>query len=76
MAEPDRPHDNTTRHMRVACWITKVTDTHSEYVIDLLIAFPWQQCLSECAPVLCYSRLLVLFTIKPGLQFGHHCAEG
>jgi len=41
MAEPDRPHGNITRHMRVACWITKVTDTHSEYVIGLLIAFPW-----------------------------------
>jgi len=27
--------DNTTRRMRIACWITKATDTHthSEYVI-------------------------------------------
>jgi hypothetical protein len=30
-------HDNIIRRMRVACWITKATDTHSEYVI--LIAF-------------------------------------
>jgi hypothetical protein len=29
--------DNIIRRMRFACWITKATDTHSEYVI--LIAF-------------------------------------
>jgi hypothetical protein len=29
--------DNITWRMRIACWITKATDTHSEYVI--LIAF-------------------------------------
>jgi len=29
-------YDNIIRRMRVACWITKVTDTHSEYVILLL----------------------------------------
>jgi hypothetical protein len=28
--------DNIIRRMRVACWITKTTDTHSEYVILLL----------------------------------------
>jgi hypothetical protein len=28
------------RLMRIACWITKATDTHSEYVI--IIAFPGQ----------------------------------
>jgi len=33
------------RRMRFACWITKATDTHSEYVI--LIAFPLQQYLYE-----------------------------
>jgi hypothetical protein len=35
--------------MRFACWITKATDTHSEYVI--LIAFPLQQWLRERASV-------------------------
>jgi len=30
--------DNTTRRMSIACWITKATDTQSEYVI--LTAFP------------------------------------
>ena len=37
--------DNIIRRMRFACWITKTTDTHSEYVI--LIAFPRQQLLGE-----------------------------
>jgi hypothetical protein len=32
--------DNIIRRIRFACWITKATDTHSEYVI--LIAFPRQ----------------------------------
>jgi hypothetical protein len=40
---------NTIRRMRIACWITKATDTHSEYVI--LIAFPRQQWLHERASV-------------------------
>jgi hypothetical protein len=31
--------------MRIACWIPKATDTHSEYVI--LIVFPMQQWLHE-----------------------------
>jgi hypothetical protein len=30
--------ENRIRRMRIACWITKATDTHSEYVI--LTAFP------------------------------------
>ena len=36
--------------MRIACWITKTTNTHSEYVIR--IAFPRQQCLGECTSML------------------------
>jgi hypothetical protein len=30
--------DNIIQRMRFACWITKATDSHTEYVI--LIAFP------------------------------------
>ena len=37
VVQPDRPRI-TIRHMRFASWITKATDTHSEYVI--LIALP------------------------------------
>jgi hypothetical protein len=27
--------DNILRRIRIACWITKATDTHSEYVIHI-----------------------------------------
>ena len=37
MVEPDRPQ-MAVGHMRIAWWITKATNTHSDYVI--LIAFP------------------------------------
>jgi len=40
----------TVRGMRIACWITKATNTHSKYVI--IIAFPLQQWLHECASML------------------------
>jgi hypothetical protein len=33
--------DNTIWHMRIACWIPKATNTHSEYAIH--IAFPLQR---------------------------------
>ena len=39
--------------MRIACWIPKATNTHSEYVI--LIAFPLQQWLQERASMLRYT---------------------
>jgi hypothetical protein len=42
--------DNITRRMHFACWITKATDTYSEYVI--LIAFPRQEWLRECTSML------------------------
>ena len=37
--------DNIKQRMRFARWITKATDTHSEYTI--LIAFPLQQWFRE-----------------------------
>jgi len=37
IVQPDRPQ-MTIRRMRIACWIPKSTDTHSECVT--LIAFP------------------------------------
>jgi hypothetical protein len=45
-------HDNirVIRRMRIACWINKATDTHSEYAI--LIEFPRHQWLLERACVL------------------------
>ena len=44
IVEPDRP-DMTVWRMRIACWMPKATNTHSEYVI--LIAFSLQQGLHE-----------------------------
>jgi len=44
--------------MRTACWITKATNTHSEYVI--LIAFPQQQWLQERASMLPYMYIACL----------------
>ena len=53
--------DNIIRRMRFACFITKTTDTHSEYVI--LIAFARQQWLRERASMLRYTTLPVLLCL-------------
>jgi hypothetical protein len=45
--------DNTIWRIRITCWITKATDTHSEYVI--LIAFPRKQWLCERPSMLSYT---------------------
>ena len=55
IAEPGRPQ-LTIWHKRIACWIPKFTNTHSEYVI--LIAFSLPQRLHERASV--YIACLVL----------------
>jgi hypothetical protein len=47
--------DNMVRRMRFAWWVTKVTNTHSQYVI--LIAFPRQQWLRERVSLLLYVHL-------------------
>jgi hypothetical protein len=49
----------TLWHMHLACWITKATDTRSEYVIFL--ALPQQKWLCEC--------VLVLWLYKQCLSF-------
>jgi hypothetical protein len=33
IVEPDMPHDNIIWRVRIACWKTKATYTHSKYVI-------------------------------------------
>jgi len=43
------------------CWIIKATNTHLEYVI--LIAFPQQHWLLECALVLHYTYIVFLVKI-------------
>jgi hypothetical protein len=42
--------DSIIQWMCIVCWITKDTDTHSEYMI--LFAFPEQQWLHKCTAML------------------------
>jgi len=60
VVEPGRPQ-MTIWHMRIACWIPKSTNTHSQYVI--LIAFPLQQWLQERASVLRYTYMACLVPV-------------
>ena len=71
IVEPDRPQMTIWR-MRIACWISKATDTHSEYVI--LIAFPRLQWLHErawmsCLYLQCLSCLFEIRTLIVVLRF-------
>ena len=60
IVQSDRPK-RTTWRTRIACWIPKATNTHSEYVT--LIAFPLQQWLHERLSMLRYpySACIVVF---------------
>jgi hypothetical protein len=49
---------NTLRRMRIACWITKATDTHLECI--RVTAFPRQQWLREHALMLRYKHIACL----------------
>jgi hypothetical protein len=54
IAERNRAQMSILR-MRIACWIPKATDTHSENVI--IIAFPRQRWLQERASMLRYAYI-------------------
>jgi hypothetical protein len=54
MVQTDR-RQRTIRCMRDACWITKATDTHPEYV--LFTALPLQQWLQERNSMLSYTYI-------------------
>jgi hypothetical protein len=47
--------------MRIACWITKATNTHSQYLIPTVI--PLQQWLQERASLLHYTYIVCLFML-------------
>ena len=57
--------DNIIQPMRIACWLPKATNTHSEYVI-IIIAFPIQKLLQERASMLLskYITCLVKFLLR------------
>ena len=50
IVQQDRPYI-TIRRVRIACWITKATNTHSE--CEPSIAFPLQKWLQERSSMLC-----------------------
>jgi len=60
VAEPDRPQMTIWR-MRVAWWIPKATDTHSEYVV--LIAFPLHQRPHDSISMLRYVHYMLLHVL-------------
>ena len=55
--EPDRPQ-MTIRRKHIACWITKIKNPQSEYVIRF--AFPLQQWLHQRASRLRYMYIVCL----------------
>ena len=61
--------DDTIPRMRIAIWIPKATDTHSEYVT--LIAFQLQLCL--CTSV---SMLAFIHTLSVPLSSSLHLMDG
>jgi len=56
--------------MRVACWVTKVTDTHSDYII--LFVFPLLKWLNGSASVLRYTYIDCLFSLFCETEFQTH----
>jgi hypothetical protein len=78
IVEPDRPQMTIWR-TRFACWITKATNTHSEYVI--LIAFLLQQWWHErpstlhmaylaCIVMVCLYFNIILVSLQEFNEFG------
>ena len=70
--EPDRPQMTIWR-MRIACWITKAANAHSEYVI--IIAFPLQQWLQESTSMLRTLNVLLILTLDDGSGHSHAPAD-
>jgi hypothetical protein len=62
--ERQAKNNNILQRMHLARWITKATDTHSEYVI--LATFPWQQWLRESTSMSCYTYIACLVKVCMG----------
>jgi hypothetical protein len=52
--------------MLIACWITKTTNTISDYVIR--IDFPLQQCLHESSSMLRYRQIAPTFHFEGNME--------
>ena len=64
IVQPDTPQ-MTTWLMRIVCWISEATNTHSQYVIP--IDFPLQHWLHKCASMLRYTHIacvVVIVTVR------------
>ena len=69
---------NTIRYLRNACWLTKATNTHLQYVI--IIAFSRQQWVRERALLLHYTfiaclAVLTKFCLDTKVLISQHFAE-
>ena len=71
LLEPCRPQ---MAIRRFACWISKTADAYSEY--ELLISFPQQQWLLECASMLLYTYFASLVTSLIHVDFGKAYRSG
>jgi hypothetical protein len=59
----------TVRRMRIACWISKATNTHSEYVT--LIVFPlllWLDNMPQCYVVRTLPVFLFIVNSNSGIE--------
>jgi hypothetical protein len=64
IVERGRPQ-MTIWHMRIACWIPRATNTHTEYVIFIVFTLP--QWLRERASMLRYTYITCL-VITPSIK--------
>ena len=69
MLEPD----NTIWHICFACRITKATNTHSVFII--IVAFPWQQWLNECASMFRYKDMTCLVFLFCVFRLVVNCSQ-
>ena len=56
----------TKWHISIACWLTKATNTLSDYAV--IIAFPLQQWIPERSSVIVIRALRVLFNLFPAIS--------
>jgi len=58
------------RRTRVACWITRNTDTHSDYV--MFISFPLRKCSYESALTLRYKYIACIAVSDALIGYSGH----
>ena len=64
----------TIWRIHIACWVTKATNPHSEYVTHT--AFPLQQKLQERTSLLHYSLLPVLLEVEESALYDFDRRQG